>query len=244
MKDDLIRIVKKYGKNISESFYKKFSITEKSAHDFVTDVDKKIEKDIISELRKLSPNASFYGEETGLIKGSNNHSFVIDPIDGTANFIFGIPYFSISIAEIIENKVVQAIVYNPMCKDLFYADINSGAYLNYNKISVSNKTKITDAYAILGFSANSKNIAKYERDHSKLFNETKKALPLLAPSLNLCAVAMGKADIFVDFGCSFEGQVAGGFILQQAGGFVRNYDNEEYDFEQVGIVATNGKILL
>lgn len=82
------------------------------------------------EIRKLYPKASFYGEELGELAGSDEQLFVLDPIDGTANFIFGIPHFAVSIAEVIAGEVVRAIVYNPMTNDLFYADVFSRALLN------------------------------------------------------------------------------------------------------------------
>lgn len=130
-----------------------------------------------------------------------------------------------------------------MTQDLFYAD-SSGVYLNDNPIKVSSRESIKDAYIIFGFSVNKNNIDKYEEDFPEAFKNSKKGLPLLSPSLNLCLVAQGKADSFVDFGCSFEGQVAGAFILKKAGGKLYNYDGSLFNYKETGIVALNDKIIL
>lgn len=242
MTTELIEIIKDAGKIACSNFYNSFSVEEKDPNDLVTNVDKEIELFIKKSIKEKYPDSSFYGEETGYENNQSDHLFVIDPIDGTANFIFGVPYFSISIAEMKFNNVVNAIVYNPISNDLFYANENDVAQLNNNEIKVSDRNRIEETYAVLGFSANSKNILRYQNEWSQMFTHTKKTLPLLSPSLNLCSVAMGKTDIFIDFGCSFEGQVAGAFILERAGGVIRNYEDQEYDYRKIGIVATNGNV--
>lgn len=152
------------------------------------------------------------------------------------------PYFAVSLAEIVDGEITTAIVYNPMTDDLFYADNSTKALLNGSEIQVSTRDSLSDSYVILGFSANSANIARYQTEWKNAFESSKKALGLLSPSLNLCAVASGKSDSFIDFGCSFEGQVAGAFILKKAGGFCRNYEDSNYDYKKVGVVATNGHL--
>lgn len=238
-KKQIIEIIKNAGIMAETAFYNHTNISTKAPGDLVTDADKAIEVFMKKELHSSFPKAGIYGEESGLDEGSEDRLFVIDPIDGTANFIFGVPYFAVSIAEVIKNNIVRGIVYNPVSKDLFYADKEKGANLNGHKISASSRGNIKDAFIILGFSANSENISRYQAEWYNIFSNAKKAMPLLSPSLNLCSVAMGKADAFIDFGCSFEGQAAGAFILQQAGGSVRNYDDSSYDFRQTGIVASN-----
>lgn len=243
MKDSLVKIVTNAGMIVKENFYKSIQVTEKEPKDLVTNIDKEVEIYIRNEIKKSYPKSYTYGEEYGYSGENSNHLFVIDPIDGTANFIFGVPYFAISVAEIIDNKVVIGIVYNPVTQDLFYAD-DSGAYLNSKKISVSERCNLEGSYIIFGFSVNKNNIDRYEKDFPKSFFSSKKGLPLLSPSLNLCMVALGKADGFIDFGCSFEGQVAGSFILEMAGGVITNYDRSKNDYKTMGVVATNGKINL
>jgi myo-inositol-1(or 4)-monophosphatase len=244
MKQDLIDIIKSAGVFAKEGFYSKTTVSQKTPKDLVTDLDREIEIFIKKELQMRYPEASFYGEETGYAEKSGAHIFVIDPIDGTANFIFGVPYFAVSLAEIVREQVCTAIVYNPISGDLFYADNTAGAYLNASRISTSKRKLLPDCFIILGFSANNKNILKYQQEWPHVFEKAKKALPLLSPSLNLCAVASGKVDAFIDFGCSFEGLVAGAFILQTAGGKVLDYTGSEYDYRRPGIIATNGVLRL
>lgn len=244
MQTELLSIIKEAGSMAKERFYQTSLITDKSPKDLVTDADREIEEFIIREIRKLYRDASFFGEESGLSESDGSRLFVIDPIDGTANFIFGVPYFAVSLAEIIDSKVTRSIVYNPMTEDLFYADSAIAAELNGKAIHCSRRKELNEAFVILGFSAHSENIRRYELEWDDVFMHSRKALPLLSPSLNLCSVAMGKADAFIDFGCSYEGQVAAAYILLQAGGSVRNYEDNTYDFRKTGIIATNGRLKL
>lgn len=243
MKEKLLRIVTSAGKIVKDNFYKSVQVSEKEPKDLVTNIDKEVEVYIRDEIKKIYPQSYSYGEEYGYAGDKSTHLFVIDPIDGTANFIFGVPYFAVSLAEIIDDKVITGIVYNPITEDLFYAD-ESGAYLNGEQIKVSDRSELKDSYVIFGFSVNKENIDKYEKEFPKSFTCSKKGLPLLSPSLNLCMVALGKADGFIDFGCSFEGQVAGSYILERAGGVVTNYDRSKNDYKITGVVANNGKINL
>lgn len=244
MREDIVSIVLETGKFIKESFYNNYSVSEKGKFDFVTNIDSKAEDLLKKTILAKYPTASFFGEESGCDIKDKDHHFIVDPIDGTSNFIFGIPYFSISLAEIIDGEIILGIVYNPITNDLFYADKDVKSILNGKAITTSIRTSISELFAILGFSGNKKSINKYQNEWSKLFTQNAKTLPLLSPSLNLCSVAMGRSDLFIDFDCSFEGQIAGSYILSRAGGYILNYDKSYYDYYQKGIIALNSKELL
>ena len=239
----LINIAKEAGDIARDYFFGESIVDTKAPFDLVTNADKIVEELIIERITEISPDASIYGEETGLINNNDSdHLYVIDPIDGTANFVFRVPYFAVSIAEIIDNTIVTAVVYNPVSKDLFYADSKSKALLNNKEIRTSKRSNIEDALVIFGFSANSSYIAKYQKEWPRVIDHAKKGMPILSPSLNLCSIAAGRVDAYIDFKCSFEGQVAGAYILQKAGGYVTNYLEDGYDFKKKGIVATNGTL--
>lgn len=244
MRDSIINIVKEAGKIVQGSFYKGCTVSEKSPKDLVTNTDIVVENYIRRNILKLYPDVSIYGEETGLTKGNSTWEFVIDPIDGTSNFIFGVPHLSISLAEIINHQVILAIVYNPLTGDLFYADHESQPTLNGKRISVSSRKDVKEGFIILGMSGHAGSMRKYLKEWDDAFHHSKKTLALLSPSLNICSVASGNADAFIDYGCSYEGQVAASYILQRAGGEVLNYDGSPYRYRDPGIIATNGSIKL
>ncbi len=244
MRDNIINIVIEAGKIVKGSYYRGCSVSEKSPKDLVTNTDIVVENFIRRNILSLYPDVSVYGEETGLTKGKSSWEFVIDPIDGTSNFIFGVPHLSISLAEIINNQVILGIVYNPLTKDLFYADHENGAMLNRKRISVSCRSHIEDSFIILGMSGHAGSMRHYLNEWDDAFHHSKKTLALLSPSLNICSIASGNADAFIDYGCSYEGQVAASYILQKAGGDVYDYDGSPYNFNNPGIIATNGSIHL
>ncbi|MDC7219397.1 MAG: inositol monophosphatase [Spirochaetales bacterium] len=243
MNETLIAIVKEAGTIAKSYFFGEATVDTKAPYDLVTNADKIVEEFLMQKIAEISPEATIYGEESGYThKKDKNHLFVIDPIDGTANFVFRVPYFAVSLAEIRNGEVVTAIVYNPISEDLFYADKESPALLNGFEIQVSPRSEVNDSLVIFGFSANSSYIARYQKEWPHVMDRAKKGMPLLSPSLNLCSIASGRVDGYIDFKCSFEGQVAGAFILQKAGGTVTNYLEDSYDFTKEGIVATNGTL--
>ena len=164
----------------------------------------------------------------------------MDSLDGTANFIFGVPYFCTSIALEREGKITLAVVYNPVTEELFEAyEEKSEVRCNGVPICVSKTSLLHEARVVFGFSANFKNINRYYSDWGTVFDGCLKGLGLLSPAMNLCNVARGRTDVFIDFGCSVEEQAAGGYILQRAGGNSLNYDRSPWNHYQTGIVGTN-----
>ena len=118
----------------------KLQVSKKGVADFVTNADLKVEKIIIDELKKARPDFSLISEENGVKKNKNtNNTWIIDPIDGTVNFLHGVPHFAISIALKSNNEIVSGLIYDPIKDEMFFAEKNSGAFLNNQKIRVSKK---------------------------------------------------------------------------------------------------------
>ena len=118
----------------------KLQVSKKSPSDFVTNSDLKAEKIIIEELEKARPNFSFISEEKGIKENKDiNNTWIIDPIDGTINFLHGVPHFAISIALKSNNEIVSGLIYDPIKDEMFFAEKNNGAFLNNQKIRVSKK---------------------------------------------------------------------------------------------------------
>ena len=121
----------------------KLQVSKKGPQDFVTNSDIKVEKLLTEELRKARPNYSILSEENGVDKNKDqSHTWIIDPIDGTVNFLHGIPHFAISIALQFKNEIISGLIFDPIKNELFYAEKNSGAFFNNQRIRVSKKNNI------------------------------------------------------------------------------------------------------
>jgi len=236
-------IIIKAGDELKKQFYSIKASRAKEKFDLVTESDLLIEQMIVRELKRLYPDYGIYSEETGTINENGSKRWIIDPIDGTADFVFGVPYFAISICLEQNGEVIEGYVYNPI-SDEFYHTIRGKekSFLNDEEIHVSETVNISDALMAFGFSANYEKITKYYQQWRYILENCKKGMPLITPALTICNVARGRIDAFIDFGCSMEGQAAAALILKNAGGQVYNYDYSEWDHRKKGIIATNGKI--
>ena len=233
------------GKILCDDFFQLKESTEKSKFDLVTETDIKIEAFIVSQLKTNFPGYSIFSEECGSIAGDQNKRWILDPIDGTADFVFGVPYSSISLCLEVDSTIVEAYVYNPISNEFYYStSADSKSYLNNSIISVSETSVLKDSLIAFGFSANYTNIMKYYSKWQFVFENCKKGMPLISPALTICNVARGRIDAFIDFGASMEGQAAASFILKNAGGKLYNYDLSAYNHKDKGIIALNKNLQL
>jgi len=232
------------GRLLKARFQETPRFREKARFELVAEADHEVEQMLVAKLRGAFPGDSICSEEAGAINRDGRARWIVDPIDGTANFIAGIPYFAISLARESNGDVVEAYVYNPVSEELYWSTGSTGkSYLNETLISVSTCADIAQSLVAFGFSAHMANIQRYYTEWQPLFDGCKKGLPVIVPSLTLCNVARGRLDAFIDFGCSMEGQAAGALILLHAGGAVLNYDLTDYDHRTRGVVAAAPGIL-
>jgi len=237
--DGVIEIIIETGKILKDKYMSSFMVHEKEKGHLTADIDMEAELFLKKQLYKIDSSIEFYGEETGGAESSKQR-WIVDSLDGTANFIFGVPYFCTSIALEREGRIILAAIYNPVTEELFEAsEEKSGAFCNSAPIHVSTISLLQEAKVVFGFSANFKNIKRYHSEWVTVFDGGLKGLGLLSPAMNLCNVARGRIDAFIDFGCSMEGQAAGGFILQKAGGKLLNYDKSSWNHCETGIIAAN-----
>ncbi|OGO81588.1 MAG: hypothetical protein A2Y21_05175 [Clostridiales bacterium GWC2_40_7] len=236
-------IILKAGAELKKQYFTFSACSEKERFDLVSESDLHIEKIIIDDLSRLYPDYSIYSEETGEIRKSSEKYWILDPIDGTADFIFGVPYFGISICSEIDGEICEAYVYNPMSDEMYWTNRQEGiSYLNGKPIKASGTSQIRDSLIAFGFSANYKYINQYYDEWGYVFDNCKKGMPLIGPALTICNVARGRIDAFIDFRCSMEGQAGAALILKNAGGALYNYDFSHYNHRDKGIIATNGTI--
>lgn len=217
------------------------SIEIKGKNDFVSYVDKTAEKKLIEGLSVLLPEAGFIAEEGTSTKKGENYDWIIDPLDGTTNFIHGIPCFAISIALMRDNKIVLGVVYEINMDECFYAWEGSKAYLNEKEINVSNSKKIADTLIATGFP-----YYDYERqdeyiDLLKYFMKHTRGIRRLgSAATDLAYVACGRFDGFYEYSLQPWDVAAGAFIVQQAGGKVTDFKgNNDYIFGKEIVAGNN-----
>lgn len=220
-------------------------INTKSPNDFVTEVDQAAEKTIIDILLQAYPDHGILAEESGREHGAKHSEFVwiIDPLDGTTNFIHGLPMYCVSIALAHRGVVQQAVVYDPTRNDLFYATKGRGAFLNDRRLRVSKRTRMSDALIGTGFPfRRGDNFKRY----LKMFEEL---MPLCAglrrpgaAALDLCYVAAGYYDAFFETGLHPWDVAAGSLIITEAGGLIGNFTGESDFMNQREVLAGSPKI--
>ena len=223
----------------------KVAVQSKGANDFVTEVDEHAERVIIETILAAYPGHGILAEESGRTLGAQDSEFVwiIDPLDGTTNFIHGFPVYAVSIALAWRGVVQQAVVYDPNRNDLFYASRGRGAYLNDRRLRVSKRLRLADSLIGTGFPfRKGDNFKRY----MKMFEEISQQCAGLrrpgAASLDLCYVAAGWYDGFFETGLSPWDIAAASLIITEAGGLVGNFTGESDFLNQREIVAGNPKV--
>ena len=223
----------------------KLQVSEKGPGDFVTASDKRVEKIIINELNVESSKYSVLCEEKGELIGKNKEKrWIIDPIDGTTNFLNGLPHFAISIAYEEKGEILSGIIFDPIKNEMFFAEKGQGAYLNNIRTRVSNKSDFKNSLLVTGGPRYTSNIK------DKVFKEyielAKKVRPPIRKSgsaaLDLAYVAAGRFDGSWQRELKYWDIAAGIIILKESGGFINNLRGDNYLQDKIDIVATNSKI--
>ena len=223
----------------------KVQVESKGVNDFVTEVDKHAEAVIVDILLAAYPGHGILAEESGREMGAKDSEFlwIIDPLDGTTNFIHGFPVYAVSIALAWRGVVQQAVVYDPNRNDLFYASRGRGAYLNDRRLRVSKRLRLADSLIGTGFPfRKGDNFKRY----MKMFEEISQQCAGLrrpgAASLDLCYVAAGYYDGFFETGLSPWDIAAASLIITEAGGLIGNFSGEADFLYQREVVAGNPKV--
>ena len=223
------------------------STNEKEAKDYVTEVDQAAEQCIIAALRKAYPNHGILAEETGLHAGSGDgadYLWIIDPLDGTTNFIHGVPHFAVSIACKYRGRLEHAVVLDPVRQEEFTASRGRGAALNGKRIRVSNRKGLEGALLATGFPFRDGQLDyldNYLNMFRSLVGQTAGLRRAGAASLDLAYVAAGRYDAFWEFGLAEWDMAAGALLIQEAGGLVSDFSGDHQFLERGHVVAGNPK---
>jgi myo-inositol-1(or 4)-monophosphatase len=219
------------------------AIRKKAVNDFLSFVDENSEKTIINIIREKYPNHSFHAEETGKTEKSGEYRWIIDPLDGTTNYIKGIPVFAISIGLQHNEELVLGVIYDPIQDEMFWAEKGKGAFLNGNPIRVSENRKLTKSFIGTGFPFKAKHLLKdYLTTFESVFLESMGIRRLGAAAIDLAYVAAGRFDGFWEIGLSPWDVAAGAVIISEAGGKVSDFWNKKYYLHNHYLVASNGRI--
>jgi myo-inositol-1(or 4)-monophosphatase len=224
----------------------RIKVTEKQQNDFVTEVDQAAEQAIIEVLLKAYPDHAILAEESGAsanLHDENENVWIIDPLDGTTNFIHGFPQYCVSIALQQRGVITQAVVYDPCRNDLFTATKGSGAFLNEKRLRVTKRDKIADALIGTGFAA--RDMKKLD-EYLKMFRVmTEKCQGLRRPgaaALDLAYVAAGYLDGFFEKGLQPWDIAAGSLLITEAGGIVGNFSGESDYLYKGDVIAATPKV--
>ncbi len=218
-------------------------VSEKRRNDFVTNVDRACEAAIIEILQTAYPQHAILAEESGRSAQSSDHIWVIDPLDGTTNFIHGFPYYCVSIALMQRDMVTQAVIYDPTRNDLYTASRGQGAFLNNRRLRVSKRVKLTEAVLGTGFAfRDQKNLDAYLALYGRMNTLCTSMRRSGAAALDLANVAAGRLDGFFEQGIYPWDMAAGSLLIIEAGGWVGNYTGEPDFLEWGEIVAANPKL--
>ncbi len=222
----MIKAVEKASKSAVRDFgeVEKLQVLKKGPFDFVTKTDKNVERILIDELSKTKKNYSFLSEEIGLIKNKDRENiWIIDPIDGTTNFLHGIPHFAICVALESKGEIISGLIYDPIKDEMFFAEKNKGAFMNSHRLRVSSKNSIEDCL----FSSNHEGV--------KFSNLNMRCSGCAA--LDMAYVASGRLDGFFHNNINIWDIAAGALLVQEAGGVVNEL--KQFDNNNINIRASS-----
>ena len=225
----MIKVTEKASKSVIRDFgeVEKLQVSKKGPRDFVTKTDKHVEKILIEELSKTKKNYSFLSEEVGSIENKDKDNiWIIDPIDGTTNFLHGIPHFAICVALESKKEIISGLIYDPIKDEMFYAEKNKGAYLNNQRLRVSNKNFIDECL----FSSNHEGV-KFSNLNMRYSG---------CAALDLAYVASGRLDGFFHKKINIWDVAAGALLVKEAGGIVNNFD--KFENNNIDIRASSSAI--
>ncbi len=225
----MIKAAEKASKSVIRDFgeVEKLQVSKKGPRDFVTKTDKHVEKILIEELSKTKKDYSFLSEEIGSIENKDKDNiWIIDPIDGTTNFLHGIPHFAICLALESKKEIISGLIYDPIKDEMFYAEKNKGAYLNNQRLRVSKKNLIDECL----FSSNHEGV-KFSNLNMRYSG---------CAALDLAYVASGRLDGFFHNKINIWDVAAGALLVEEAGGIVNDLD--KFDHNKIDIRASSGAI--
>ncbi|TRW50331.1 inositol-1-monophosphatase [Aliidiomarina halalkaliphila] len=241
-----VRAARAAGRVAMKSFQQpdQVEFAEKSLNDFVTNIDKACEQTIISTIQKSYPDHGFLAEESGEHQAQGDYLWVIDPIDGTTNYMRGIPHFCISIALMHKGITQHAVVYDPVREEMFTASRGAGAQLNGYRIRVSPRKDLEGTLLATGFPFKLKHLLPdYQKVFNKFFEQAADVRRAGSAALDLAYVASGRVDGYWEAGLQLWDTAAGELLVREAGGVVTDFGGGMNHQKSGNIVAASPRVL-
>lgn len=234
----LKEIAKESGELLSRYFGSDVDIRKKQVNDLVTEADEAVERLLVERIREAFPDDAILAEEGGQKHGNNNFEWIIDPIDGTTNFAHTFPQCSISIALANDRQAVAAVVYDPIKNEFFEAQRDQGAFLNGRPLQASKCAKLADALVVTGFSYDRRERMDLLLERVRRILMNAQGLRRLgSAALDLCYIAAGRFDVYIEDGLSPWDMAAGQLIASEAGATLRSMNGDAYDLYGDSVVA-------
>jgi len=242
----IVQAAMKAGRGLARDFgeVQNLQVSRKGPADFVSNADLKAEKTIYEELKLARPDYGFLMEESGAEPGIDpQHRWIVDPLDGTTNFLHGIPFFAVSIALERDGEIVAGVVYNPALDELYVAERGTGAYLNDRRMRVAGRTKLNEAVIGTGIPfLGHGDHERHMREQKAVMNKVAGIRRPGAASLDLAFVAAGRFDAFWEHDLKAWDMAAGIILIRESGGLVSDLDDNQNMFETGNIVTGNEKM--
>jgi myo-inositol-1(or 4)-monophosphatase len=218
-------------------------VTRKARHDYVTEIDKTSEAEIVREIKRYHPDHAILGEEGGA-QGESEYVWIIDPLDGTSNYLHGMPHFAVSIALQIKGRTEHAVVYDPMRDELFSASRGSGAHLNNTRLRVSARITLDNAIVATAFPFRQRGMmSNYTGIFSEVYKKVEDIRRYGAASLDLAWVAAGRMDAYFEIGLKAWDVAAGALLVREAGGTVSDFEGNDAVENSNSILAAPYKLM-
>ena len=247
MKPPIINIFEKAARKASKILIRDFGevenlqITSKSIGDFVTNADIQVEKNLLETLKYYFPNYTYITEESGDIKGEDD-TIVIDPIDGTSNFIHGIPHVAIIISKMTSNEITDGIIYNPILNEFFWTSKGKGSWCNDRRLRVSNREILSDCLIGTGLPFGDRVYDNYLLEIDEILKSSAGIRRIGSAGLDLAYLAAGKIDGFWEKDLNLWDISAGTLMILEAGGRISKINGNKWEINSRDILASNGKI--
>jgi len=240
------RAARKAGRTLVRDFgeVEHLQVSVKGPGDFVSNADRKAETTLREELERARPGYGFLMEEGGEIAGDGVHRWIIDPLDGTTNFLHSIPHFAISIALERGSDIVAGLIYNPVQDEMYWAERGQGAFLNHRRLRVSARRDFGEALIGTGIPFQARgDHPTYLRMLAAVMERTAGVRRAGAAALDLAYVAAGRLDAFWENGLNAWDIAAGVLMIREAGGFVEDFGGRENVLKTGNVIAANGHLL-
>ena len=237
------KAARKAGRILSRDFgeIENLQIQSKSVGDFVTSADLKVEQSILETLKYYYPDVNYLTEESGHIKG-DGETIIIDPIDGTSNFIHGIPHVAIVIAKMINNEITDGVVYNPILNEFYWASLGKGSWCNNKRLRVSKRHELSNCLVGTGIPFSDRVYDKFYTELDNLAKKTAGIRRLGSAALDLAYVSSGKIDGFWERDLNLWDICSGVLLVKEAGGRISQPNGNTWTTNSRDITVSNSLI--